>query len=79
MEIYQYWFHALQDHALREQELTRRIAERELVREALAARPSLRARLACRLARWLFTLAVATEREETWRVVWERLEARGRL
>ena len=77
--MYQHWFHALQDHALREQELARRMAERKLVAEALAARPSLRARLACRLARWLFTLAVATEREETWRVVWERLEARGRL
>ena len=35
-------------------------------------RPSLRARR----ARRLFQLAVAAEREETWRVVWERLEAR---
>ena len=55
------------------------MAERELVREALAARPPLRARVSRRVARWLFTLAVAAEREETWRVVWERLEARGRL
>ena len=77
--MHQYWFYALQDHALREQELARRMAERELVKEALAARPSLRARVARRVARCLFTLAVATEREETWRVVWERLEARGRL
>jgi anti-sigma-K factor RskA len=38
-------------------------------------KPSLRARV----ARRLFELAVATESEETWRVVWERLEARGRL
>ena len=34
-------------------------------------RPSLRARA----ARRLFGFAVALEREETWRVVWERLEA----
>jgi hypothetical protein len=40
-----------------------------------AGKPSLRARL----ARRLFELAVAAEREETWRVVWEKLEARGRL
>jgi hypothetical protein len=32
-----------------------------------------------RAARRLFELAVAAEREETWRLVWERLEARGRL
>jgi hypothetical protein len=31
------------------------------------------------MARRLFELAVAAEREETWRLVWERLEARGRL
>jgi hypothetical protein len=31
------------------------------------------------MARRLFALAVATEREETWRVVWERLEAKGGL
>jgi hypothetical protein len=34
-------------------------------------RPSMRARA----ARRLFGFAVALEREETWRVVWERLEA----
>ena len=73
--MHRHWFYALQDQALREQELARRMAERKLVREALAARPSLRARV----ARSLFALAVAAEREETWRVVWERLEARGRL
>jgi len=51
--------------------------ERRLARLALGAaeRPSLRARV----ARWLFGLAVALEREETWRVVWERLEAPRRL
>jgi hypothetical protein len=70
-----YRFYALQDRAVREQELAERMAERR--RQALAAEcaSSLRARM----ARRLFTLAVAAEREETWRVVWERLEAKGRL
>jgi hypothetical protein len=47
--------------------------ERRLARRATGAtsRPSLRARA----ARRLFRFAVALEREETWRVVWERLEA----
>jgi hypothetical protein len=31
------------------------------------------------MARRLFALAVAAEREETWNVVWERLEAKGGL
>ncbi len=43
--------------------------ERRLARQA--AGPSLRARL----ARKLFAFAVTVEREETWRAVWERLEA----
>jgi hypothetical protein len=47
--------------------------ERRLARLASRAteRPSLRARA----ARRLFEFAVALEREETWRAVWERLEA----
>jgi hypothetical protein len=47
--------------------------ERRLARLAAGAteRPSLRARA----ARRLFGFAVALEREETWRAVWERLEA----
>jgi hypothetical protein len=47
--------------------------ERRLARlvTGKAERPSLRARA----ARRLFGFAVALEREETWRVVWERLEA----
>lgn len=47
--------------------------ERRLARRATGTmgRPSLRARA----ARRLFGFAVALEREETWRVVWERLEA----
>ncbi|HEU4495027.1 MAG TPA: hypothetical protein VFR69_12585 [Rubrobacteraceae bacterium] len=44
--------------------------ERRLARLA-AGRSSLRARL----ARRLFGFAVTLEREETWRAVWERLEA----
>ncbi len=43
--------------------------ERRLAR--LVARPTLRART----ARWLFALAIVLQREETWRAVWERLEA----
>jgi len=47
--------------------------ERRLARRAagVAERRSLRARA----ARRLFGFAVALEREETWRAVWERLEA----
>lgn len=64
-------FYAAQDRTLRQQDLADRQAElRRYARPE--GRPSLRARL----ARQLFALAVATEREETWRVVWERLEAR---
>ena len=44
--------------------------ERRLARLA-PRRPVLRARV----ARRLFQFAVALEREETWRAVWERLEA----
>jgi hypothetical protein len=66
-------FYALQDREFRRQELAERMAERR--RQDLACRPSLRARM----ARRLFALAVAAEREETWRAVWERLEARERL
>jgi len=36
-----------------------------------AAWPVLRARV----ARWVFAFALALESEETWRAVWERLEA----
>lgn len=50
--------------------LRREAEERRLARLA-GGRPSLRARA----ARRLFGFAVALEREETWRAVWERLEA----
>ncbi len=70
-----YNFYALLDHQVREQELAERMAESR--RQALTASrgPSLRARM----ARRLFALAVAADRKETWNVVWERLEAKGRL
>ncbi len=45
--------------------------ERRLARLIAGARPSLRARA----ARRLFGFAVVLERDETWRAVWERLEA----
>jgi hypothetical protein len=53
--------------------LLREAEERRLARLAAgtAEKPSLRARM----ARRLFGFAVALEREETWRVVWEKLEA----
>jgi hypothetical protein len=74
-EMFNDWHYVLaQDRAAREQDLAERMAERG--KYALSpGKPSLRARV----ARRLFELAVATESEETWRVVWERLEARGRL
>jgi hypothetical protein len=69
-----YQYLMLQDRAAREQDLADRRAERRrYVRSP--KEPSLRARV----ARRLFALALAAEREETWRVVWEKLEARGRL
>lgn len=64
-------FYVAQDRVLREQELADRVAERRWY-----ARPRDRLSLRARLARRLFALAVVAEREETWRVVWERLEAR---
>jgi hypothetical protein len=69
------WQYVLaQDRAAREQDLAEKIAERGKYARS-PGKPSLRARL----ARRLFELAVAAEREEIWRLVWERLEARGRL
>ena len=69
-----YQYLLLQDRTAREQDLAERVAERGRYARS-PGEPSLRARL----ARQLFVLAVAAEREETWRQVWERLEARGRL
>ena len=54
----------------------RRLAEAEERRLArLAPRKSIRTVLRARVARRLFQFAVALEKEETWRAVWERLEA----
>ncbi|HEX5974475.1 MAG TPA: hypothetical protein VFY57_04865, partial [Rubrobacteraceae bacterium] len=64
----------MEDRVLRRQDLTTRMAERER-----DARSRGSASLRARMARRLFELAVVAEREETWRLVWERLEARGRL
>ena len=64
----------MRDRAAREQDFAERVAQRNKHR-----RPAGTLSLRARLARRLFALAVAAEREETWRVVWERLEARGRL
>jgi hypothetical protein len=64
----------VQDRTTRERDLAERVAERGRYARS-PGKPSLRARL----ARRLFELAVAAESEETWRIVWERLEARGRL
>ena len=72
--MYRDRFYVMEDRVLREQDLAERMAERNRYARS-RRRPSLRARL----ARRLFALAVAAEREETWRLVWERLEARGRL
>ena len=47
--------------------------ERRLAR--LAVGEAIRHGLRSRVARWLFGFAVALEREEIWRAVWERLEA----
>ena len=74
-EMFNDWHYVLaQDRAARKQDFAERIAERGKYARS-PGKPSLRARL----ARRLFELAVAAESEETWRIVWERLEARGRL
>lgn len=74
-EMFNDWhYRVTQDSHIRAQDHAERVAERNRYRRRTGTL-SLRARM----ARRLFALAVATEREETWRVVWERLEARGRL
>jgi hypothetical protein len=70
--MYRDQFYLMEDRVLREQDLAERMAERQ---RYARHKPSLRARL----ARRLFALAVAAERQETWKIVWERLEAKGRL
>jgi len=69
-----YQYMLLQDQTAREQNFAEKVAQRKKYARS-PEEPSLRARL----ARRLFALAVAAESEETWRQVWKRLEARGRL
>ena len=69
-----YQYMVLQDRTARERDLAERMAERRNY-----ARPPGRSSVRARAARRLFALAVATERNETWRIVWERLKAKGRL
>ncbi len=70
-----YTVYALQNREIREQELSERMAENRRRVLGTSCGPSLRARM----ARRLFALAVAADRKETWNVVWEGLEAKGRL
>ena len=70
------WYRVVQDRVERQRE---EAAEARLGREAVRNTDSSRMRMRARAARWLFALAVAVERRETWRVVWERLGERGRL
>ena len=72
--MYGNMFHLVEDRALREQDFADRVAERNRY-----ARAKNKSSLRARMARRLFALAVATERQETWKAVWERLEAKGRL
>jgi hypothetical protein len=72
--MYRDRFYMMEDRVLREQDLAERIAERHRY-----ARPTHKPSLRAWLARRLFALAVAAERQETWKMVWERLEAKGRL
>ena len=67
------WHYVMEDRGLRRQDLAKRWPS------ARATRARNKSSLRARIARRLFELAVAAEREETWRLVWERLEARGRL
>ena len=68
------WHYVMEDQSLRRQDLAGRMVEREGY-----ARSRRTSSLRARMARRLFELAVAAEREEIWRLVWERLEARDRL
>jgi hypothetical protein len=73
-QMYGNKLYGMQDRSLRQQDFAQRVAERENY-----ARSRQRSSLRARAARRCFDLAVAASREETWRLVWERLEARGRL
>mgnify|MGYP000170869535 FL=1 len=77
--MYNDWFYLEKDRHIRERALAEGMAERRRYAQLKAGQPSLQASLRARLARRLFDLAVAAERQETWKAVWERLEAKGRL
>ncbi|WP_228281492.1 hypothetical protein [Rubrobacter marinus] len=70
------WYGVVRDRVERQRE---EAEEARLARTLTRERDPLRVRARARAARWLFALAVAVERRETWRVVWERLGERGRL
>jgi hypothetical protein len=72
--MYRDRFYVMENRTLCEQDFAERVAERNRY-----ARSKRRFSLRARLARRLFALAVAADRIETWRLVWEKLEARGRF
>ena len=70
------WYRVVQDRVERQRE---EAEEARLARAVARERDSLRMRMRAPAARWLFALAVAVERLETWRGVWERLGEMVRL
>lgn len=81
--MYNDWFYLEKDRHIRERALAEGMTERRRYAQFKADRPLLRvsliASLRARLARRLFALAVAAERQETWKADGERLEAKERL
>jgi hypothetical protein len=61
-----YNFYALQDREIREQDLAERIAERKKQALTASRKPSPPAQI----ARRLFALALAADKNATWRVFW---------
>ena len=70
------WYWVAQD---RIEHQRRAVEEGRLASRMAREGDSWQTRIRARAARCLFALAVAVERRETWRVVWERLGERGRL
>ena len=66
--FHDYHYSVVRDSSVRQQHLAERVTERNGYASS-ANRPSLRVRMAS----WLFSCAVATEREETRRLAWETL------
>lgn len=65
-------FARLNDPTDPNQDLAKRMEERRR-----SAHPAHKPSLGARVARRLLALAVATDRQETCKLVWERLEAKG--